>query len=177
MVIGRAAAAQFELAVVLDADLLSANSGMYFASGSVEQQIRPSSTSCMMPIETIGLVIEKMRKMLSRVIGALGAGGLPAERLEPADLAAAGDQHGDAGHGALVDLALERVRHPLQPAWRQSERFRPARRGSGGVCGTVACFAAACAFMRVSRLILSFAGLHKALSRHGGAKLGPEVRA
>ena len=34
----------------------------------------PSSTSIMMPTETIGLVIEKMRKMLSCAIGALAAG-------------------------------------------------------------------------------------------------------
>jgi hypothetical protein len=34
----------------------------------------PSSTSIMMPIETIGLVIEKMRNRLSCVIGADAAG-------------------------------------------------------------------------------------------------------
>ena len=34
----------------------------------------PSSTSIMMPTETIGLVIEKMRKMLSCAIGAEAAG-------------------------------------------------------------------------------------------------------
>ena len=34
----------------------------------------PSSTSIMMPIETIGLVIEKMRKMVSCAIGVVAAG-------------------------------------------------------------------------------------------------------
>ncbi len=53
------------------------------------------------------------------------AGGiLPAERVEPADLTAAGDHHGHARRGSLVDVALERVRHPLQPDRRKAERFR-----------------------------------------------------
>ena len=34
----------------------------------------PSSASIMMPTETIGLVIEKMRKMLSCAIGVAAAG-------------------------------------------------------------------------------------------------------
>ena len=52
------------------------------------------------------------------------AGILPAERLEPADLTAAGDHHGHARRGSLVDVALERVRHPLQPDRREPEQFR-----------------------------------------------------
>ena len=51
----------------------SANSGMNFATGSPRMKW-PSSTSIMMPTETIGLVIEKMRKMLSCAIGAAAAG-------------------------------------------------------------------------------------------------------
>jgi len=39
---------------------------------------------------------------------------LPADRVEPADLAAPCHHHGRAGECALVDLALERVRHFLQ---------------------------------------------------------------
>ena len=74
------------------------------------------------------------------------AGILPAQRIEPADLAAARDHHGRAGQGALVDLALEGVRHALQPDRRQSEQFRPGvgqgRRLRGG-----GCLAAVCAFM------------------------------
>ena len=46
---------------------------MNFATGSLRMKW-PSSTSIMMPTETIGLVIEKMRKMLSCAIGALAAG-------------------------------------------------------------------------------------------------------
>ena len=46
---------------------------MNFATGSPRTKW-PSSTSIMMPTETIGLVIEKMRKMLSCAIGAPAAG-------------------------------------------------------------------------------------------------------
>ena len=47
-----------------------------FCDGIAEQEW-PSSTSIMMPTETIGLVIEKMRKMVSCAIGAAppGSGG------------------------------------------------------------------------------------------------------
>jgi hypothetical protein len=58
---------EFEPAVVFDADLLSR---MYFAMGSLSRKV-PSSSSIMMPTETIGLVIEKMR---NRVLCAIGAG-------------------------------------------------------------------------------------------------------
>ena len=68
------------------------NSGTYFAIGSSSRKV-PSSSSIMMPTETIGLVIEKMRnRLLSR--HRRGAGGiLPAERVEPADLTATRDHH------------------------------------------------------------------------------------
>ena len=46
---------------------------MNFATGS-DSSSNPSSTSCMMPTETIGLVMEKMRKMVSWAIGRLSAG-------------------------------------------------------------------------------------------------------
>src|SRR5581483_2967288 len=52
---------------------LLANDGMYFDSGSLSST-RPCSTSCMMPTETIGLVIEKMRNTLSGRIGASDTG-------------------------------------------------------------------------------------------------------
>ena len=49
---------------------------------------------------------------------------LPADRVEPADLALPRHQHGDAGHGSLVDLALEGVRHPLQADGGQPKLLR-----------------------------------------------------
>src|SRR5205814_263184 len=41
-----------------------------------------------------------------------------------AELAAAREHYGDARDGSLVDVALERIRHPLQSGWRKPERFR-----------------------------------------------------
>jgi hypothetical protein len=58
---------------------------------------------------------------------------LPAQRLEPADLATACHQHGDAGDGSLVDLALECVRHRLQADRRQADGFRLGLRQGRGL--------------------------------------------
>ena len=116
-----------------------ANSGMNLATGSASRSW-PSSTSIMMPTETIGLVIEKMRKMVSWAIGRLSAGLCRPMRVEPADLALARDHHGDAGQGSLVDLALERVRQLLQSGRRQPDASPAWPAGSGGVCGLAACF-------------------------------------
>jgi hypothetical protein len=66
----------------------------------------------MMPTETIGLVMEKMRKIELCAIGAEGA-----------------------GEGSLVDLALEGIRHPLQPDRRKAECFRLCLRERGRLRG------------------------------------------
>ncbi len=57
---------------------------------------------------------------------------LLAHRLEPADLAAPRHQHGDAGNGSLVDLALEGVRHGLEAGPRQARAFRGGPRAKAG---------------------------------------------
>src|ERR1700730_11922552 len=85
-VIGRFSGTSSSLPLFSTPTFWSANSGMNFATGSLSRKW-PSSISIMMPTE----------------------------RVDPADLAAAGDHHGDAGDGSLVDLTLEGVRHPLQP--------------------------------------------------------------
>jgi len=80
--------------------------------------------------ETIGLVIEKMRKMLSWVIGALAARILPADRIEPADLAAPRHHHGRPGSVPLsisrlkasTSVAGERSSARPFPAWHRERR-------------------------------------------------------
>ena len=101
----------------------------------------------MMPIETIGLVMEKMRKIVSRAIGAEAAGILLAERLEPADLAASRDHDGRARHGSLVDLALEGVRHAAAAAAARARAIPAWPGAAAGSAGRRACLAAVCAVM------------------------------
>ena len=66
---------------------------------------------------------------------------LLAERVEPADLAASRHHDRCARQGSLVDLALEGIRHALQPDGGQSKRFRfrlgqrGRLRGGGGFGG------------------------------------------
>ena len=62
-------------------------------------------------------------------------GTLLAKRIEPSDLAAAGDHDRRARYGSLVDLAPEGVGHALQRLNRKPDRFRLCmwqRRGMGG---------------------------------------------
>ncbi len=64
---------QIELAVVFDADLLAGKFRNVFGDGVGEQEMTLFE-QLMMPMETIGLVIEKMRKRVSCAIGVAAAG-------------------------------------------------------------------------------------------------------
>ena len=134
IVIGRFSGTSSSLPLFSTPTFWSENSGMYLAIGSLSRKW-PSSSSIMMPTETIGLVMEKMRNRVLCAIGAGLAGILPAERLEPADLAAARDHHGHARRGSLVDVALERVRHPLQPDGARARAIPVWPGGGAGSAG------------------------------------------
>ena len=100
----------------------------------------------MMPTETIGLVMEKMR---NRVLCAIGAGlaGFcrPSASNQPIWPRRATIMV-TPGDGSLVDVALERVRHALQPDG-ESPSDSGLAWGRGGVCGAAGCLAAVCAVM------------------------------
>src|SRR3954453_9932457 len=114
---------ELELAVVLNADFLVPKLRYVFRHRIVQQEMTflkqhhdPERYDQFCHREDAEDAVERHRRGRHRA--------LPAKRLEPADLAAARDHHGDARDGSLVDVALERVRHPLQSGWRKPERFR-----------------------------------------------------
>ena len=84
-----------------------------------------------------------------------------------------GHHHGHAGDGPLVDVALERIRHPLQSDRREAEQFRFGL-GSGGVCGAAACLAAVCGGHGLSRLLLLLSGwvVGRSLAQNGWVEQG-----
>ena len=106
---------QLELAVVLNTDLLFGKLGYVFRHRIVQQEMTflkqhhdPDRYDRFGHREDAEDAVERHRRRRRRA--------LPAKRLEPADLAAARDHDGDARDGSLVDVALERIRHPLQSA-------------------------------------------------------------
>ena len=145
IVIGRFSGTRSSLPLFSTPTFWLANSGMNLATGSLSRKW-PSSSSIMMPTETIGLVIEKMRKMVSCAIGAAAAGlCLPSASNQPiwprrATITVA---------PGMVPLSISRLK-------ASDIRCRPdgdspsdsgLACGSGGVCGAAACLAAVCAVM------------------------------
>ena len=130
---------EVELAVVLDADLLVGKFRNELRDGIVEQEVAVLDQHHDADgDDRLGHREDAEDGVVRHRRG--GRRALLAERVEPADLAAARDHHGRAGQGSLVDLALEGVRHALQADGRQPERFRLGlrqRRGlrGGGVLG------------------------------------------
>ena len=133
----------------------SANSGMNFATGSLSTKW-PSSISIMMPTETIGFVMEKIRKIELCAIGADAAGFcLPSASNQPiwprrATITVAPGR---------VPLSISRLKASDNRCSRTGER--PSASGfpcgSGGVWGAVGCLAAACGVM-VSPFALAWLG-------------------
>ena len=114
---------ELELAVVLDADLLIGKFRDEFRDGVAEQEMAILDQHHDADRDDrFGHGEDAEDRIVRHRRG--GRRALPAERFEPADLAAAGHHHGRAGQGSLVDLALEGVRHPLQPDRGEAERFR-----------------------------------------------------
>ena len=117
-----------------------------------------------MPSETIGLVIEKMRKTVSRAIGAAASGlCLPSASNQPI-----------WPRRATITVAPGRV--PLSISRLNASDRRCNRKGaspsvsglawgSGGVCGAAGCLAAACGVM-ISPLLLLLAGLAASLTQN-----------
>src|ERR1700733_2565702 len=117
-----------------------------------------------------------MRKMLSRVIGALCAGLCrPSASNQPI-------------WPRRATITVPRGMVPLSISRLNASDIRASRvgdspsdsglaSGSGGVCGVLACLVATCAFIDVSRLLFLFPCLNKVLSRHGEREIGPEVLA
>ena len=123
---------EVELAVVLDADLLVGKFRNEFRNGIAEQEMAvldqhhdADRDDRFGHREDPEDRIVRHRRARRRA--------LPAERLEPADLAAPRHHHGRTGQGALVDLALERIRHPLQADRGETQRFRFGLREGGGL--------------------------------------------
>ena len=127
---------QVELAVVLDADLLLGKLRNEFGDGIAEDEVAvldqhhdADRDDRLGHREDAEDAVMRHRRGCRRA--------LAADRIEPADLAAPRHHHGRAGEGALVDLALEGVRHPLQADAREPDGFRLGvgeRRGLGGGC-------------------------------------------
>ena len=114
---------EVELAVVLDADLLVGKFRNEFRNGIAEQEMAVLDQHHDADRDDrLGHREDAEDRVVRHRCRCRRA--LPAERLEPADLAAPRHHHGRAGQGSLVDLALEGVRHPLQPGRREPERFR-----------------------------------------------------
>ena len=126
---------QLELAVVLDADLLVGKFRNEFGDGIAEDEVAvldqhhdADRDDRLGHREDAEQAVMRHRRRSCRA--------LAADRIEPADLAAARHHHGRAGQGSLVDLALEGIRHQLQPLGRQPDRFRLGlRQGGGQRCG------------------------------------------
>src|SRR6195256_6096976 len=111
----------------------------------------------MRPIETIGLVMEKIRKMVLCAIAVEDAGVcLPSASNQPiwprrATITVM---------PGTVPFSISRLNASDMRCNRRAERPSDSGLawGSGGVCGAGACFAAVCAFMVSPVLLLSFAG-------------------
>src|SRR5436305_10467648 len=117
-----------------------------------------------------------MRKMLSRVIGALLAGSCrPSASNQPIWPRRATS----TVTPGMVALSISRLNaSDIRPnRVGESPSDSGLDSGSGGVCGVLTCLVAACAFMDVSRLLFLFRCLNKGLSRHGEREIGPEVLA
>ena len=157
---------EVELAVVLDADLLVGKFRDEFRNGVAEQEMAildqhhdADRDDRLGHREDAEDRVVRHRRARRRA--------LPAERFEPADLAAPRHHHGRAGQGALVDLALERVRHALQPG-RGEARAIPVLPGAGtGSAGRRLCLAAVCAVM-VSPVCSCCCGLSEVWRRTAG---------
>ena len=126
---------QFELAVVLNADLLIGKFRNVFGDRVVEQQMAflqqhhdADGDDRLCHREDAEDRILRHRRR--------GSGILFAQSIEPADLAAACHHHGHARYGSLVDIALERIRHALQSNRRQPQRFRFGLRQRRGLRGS-----------------------------------------
>ena len=125
---------EVELAVVLDADLLVGELRNELGDGVVEDEVAvldqhhdADRDDRLGHREDAEDAVMRHRRAGGRI--------LPADRVEPADLAAPRHHDGGPGEGALVDLALEGIRHPLQAGAREPDRFRLGvgkRRGLGG---------------------------------------------
>ena len=160
---------EVELAVVLDADLLVGEFRDEFRDGIAEQEMAVLDQHHDADRDDRLGHREDAEDRMSCAIGADGRRALPAERLEPADLAAPRHHHGRAGQGSLVDLALEGVRHPLQPDRREPERFRLGVRAATGSAGRRGAWRR---FARSWSLPLLLLGLCGSLAQNGGVEQG-----
>ena len=125
---------EFELAVDVDADLLIRKLRNELGDGVVEDEVAvldqhhdANRDDRLGHREDPEQAVMRHRRR--------GGRALPADGVEPADLAAAGHHHGRAGQGALVDLALEGIRHPLQARAREPDRLGFGVRERGGLGG------------------------------------------
>src|SRR5467141_3879524 len=127
----------------------------------------------MMPIETIGFGIEKMRKIVSCPIGGVLAGFcLPSASNQPIWPRRATIMVTPG----VVPLAMSRLKASDIRCSRRCESPSDSgfAWGSGGVCGAGVCFAAVCAVMVSPVLLLSFAavgqrlllGVHSSLAQN-----------
>ena len=125
---------ELELAVVLDADLLVGKLRDEFRDGIAEEEVAVLDQHHDADRDDrLGHREDAEDAVVRHRRG--GRRALPADRIEPADLAAPRHHHGRAGQGSLVDLALEGIRHPLQADARQPDAFpawRGGEKGSGG---------------------------------------------
>ncbi|MHC2372472.1 hypothetical protein ACVIQT_007120 [Bradyrhizobium diazoefficiens] len=160
-VIGRFGGTRSSLPPLTIPTFWSANSGMNLATGSPSRRW-PSSTSAMTATETIGLVIEKIRKIESSAIGVDTAGlWRPSASNQPTWPRRATS----TVIPGTVPLSISRLK-ASDIAWRRG-RDRPSvsglASGKGGVFGAVAGLRAAVAVMVTpGGTLLS------------GAKCGPE---
>ena len=100
----------------------SASSGSSRSTGSSSRSLH-SSTRIIAATAVIGLVIEAMRKIVSRRIGVAGLDGQRADRLD-VHLAAPADQRDEAGHLAALDVAGHHVVHAAEPCGARSRLIR-----------------------------------------------------
>src|ERR1700675_3304741 len=124
---------------------------MYFATGSLSRKW-PSSASIMMPTETIGFVIEKMRKIEWCAIGAEAAGFC----LPSASSQAIWPRRATITvTPGMVPLSMSRLNASDMRCSRTDDSPSDSgfAWGSGGVCGAVVGRAAVCAVM-VSPVLL-----------------------
>jgi hypothetical protein len=170
-VIGRASGTRLSLPLFSTPTFWLENSGRYLATGSLSRKW-PSSSSIMMPMETIGLVIEKMRNRVSCAIGAVPSGLCrPSASNQPiwprreTIMVTPG----------VVPLSMSRWKASDMRCNRMDESPSDSGLawGSGGVCGAARGLAAVCAVM-VSpfAFVIGRAGIY----RRDMAKFGAEQR-
>ena len=105
---------QIELAIGVDADLLVGKFRNVFGDGFVEQELAVLEQHHDADRnDRLGHREHAEQAVVGHRRGSRRA--LVAQCVEPADLAAPGHHHGHARDGALVDIALECIRHALQP--------------------------------------------------------------